>query len=468
LFIGYSFGDFDQIQGRIGQAARGPEPSRGRISRARAYSSSVRPRFVIAAILPLAIVAVVAGETRSPERGPGGRAPNGPLFAVAHDGTGRWLVRVDPLTLHPGGRRVPLPEPVEGWARAPAGSRLAVVTDHGSTMRFVDVERMRALGRLEAGSRGAVAAVAWPRRDRIWLVLAAPGCCATGTTTVVTVDPVRRLVIARRRLAAGLIRVATTRDGPVLLLAPSATIGLATVATVDARGRVDLVPLGVSGGRVPTDGAPSVMRVRRPGLAVDPDRRYAYVLLPRPEVVEVDLRRRRVDHHSLSAQRSLVDRLRDLLEPRAEARPLVGPERAATWLPPGLLAVSGRDAHVSWGPDGALEQASRPAGLHLIDTARWRVYTVDEHAAAFQAANGLILTTPPGRGLVAYRPDGRRGFHLLENRRVDVAGTAGALAYVRADGDRSLHVVDLADGRVIAVAADSSPRPLLAAPGPWD
>jgi hypothetical protein len=428
-------------------------------------------RLIAAAIVPLATVAV-AIQIWSSESGPDVmRVPGGELVAVARDGAHRVLVRVDPLSLRPrrGSGRVRLRKPIEGWARAPVDSRFVVVTDRGSRLRFLDLDRMRAVGRLDTGARGAVAAVDWPRRDRMWVVLAAPGCCALGTTTVVTVDPVRRRLIARRRLAAGLTRIAATPDGPVLLLAPSATIGPATLATVDARGRVAHVVVdGVSAGVLPSAGAPFVVRVRRPGLAVDPRRHRAYLLPARPEVVEVDLRLRRVQYHPLSPRRSLVDRLRELLEASAEAEPSVGSERAATWLSPGLIAVSGRDAHVTWHPNGALAQLSRPAGLHVIDSEQWRVRTLDEHAAGFRAANGLLLTTEPS-GLTAYRPDGRRAFHLLEDRRVELVAIAGSLAYVRTDHARSLDVVDLADGQVVATGADPSPRPLPdAAAGPWD
>ncbi|MDQ4054049.1 MAG: hypothetical protein M3237_15290, partial [Actinomycetota bacterium] len=66
----------------------------------------------------------------------------------------------------------------------------------------------------------------------------------------------------------------------------------------------------------------------------------------------------------------------------------------------------------------------------------------------------------------AYAPDGRAVLRVLGDRRVEVAGTAGSLAYVRAPPSRALHVVDLERGRV--TVAPARPRLLLEdAPRAW-
>ena len=92
----------------------------------------------------------------------------------------------------------------------------------------------------------------------------------------------RETSAGRRRLAGRLARVAASPDGPVLLLAPSALIGPSRLATVDAGGAVEQVPLdGVSAGPMPTELVPSVERVRTPALAVDSHgRRPPGVLAP--------------------------------------------------------------------------------------------------------------------------------------------------------------------------------------------
>ena len=385
-----------------------------------------------------------------------------PILALTRD---EWLVRLDPRSLRPlRGDRVRLREPIDGWARSPDGAGLVIATERASRLRFFDVARMGALGGVRSQARGLVAAIAWPRKDRLWLVVATPGCCATGTTTVVVVDPVRRRVVATRRLDGGLTRVAATPHEAVLLLAPRSTIGAATLATVDDAGGVATLPLDVSAGLLPTEGVPFILRAREPGLAVDARRRRAYVLPGRPEVLEVDLRARRAQYHRVTAATSLLDRLHDVLEPRAEAQQAVGPIRSATWMPPDRIALSGRDSHVSWQPDGAVRHVARPAGLQVIDTGDWRVRTLDRRAAGFRAAHGLLLTD--GEGLTAYDRDGHEAFHVLEGRRVELVATAGSLAYVREGGVH--HVVDLAAGRVESTSRRQWPRLLLdPAPGPW-
>jgi hypothetical protein len=208
--------------------------------------------------------------------------------------------------------------------------------------------------------------------------------------------------------------------------------------------------------------------VRRPALAVDPRGRRAYVLPAAAQVVEIDLERRRVRHHWLRVRRPLLERIRDLLEASATAAPLVGPVRNAAWLGHGRIAVAGYDAHVWRRPTGAVEQATHPAGLRMIDTRDWSVRTLDENATAFHAAAGLLLTSGPDkRGIAAYRHDGRRAFQLLDDRPVEIAATTGALALVRAGSAPSVQIVDLTRGRVIATLATLRLLPERA-PGPCD
>jgi hypothetical protein len=432
----------------------------------------VRPRHALLAIAiaSIVLIAVLAREDTIPDGAPA--ASSAPLLGVAHDGGARWLVRVAPVSLLPlPGRRLRLDAPLEAWALSPDGSRLAAVTDGAAVLRLMDVERMRALGRLRTRARGSPAAVVWTRPNRLWIVLALPGCCALGSTTVVTVDTVARRVVARSRLAGGLARVAASPDGPVLLLAPSGVIGPARLATVDAAGAVAQLPLdGVSAGVMPTEGVPFVEHVRSPALAVDAGRRRAYVVSSRPHAVEIDLRRRRVHNHRLVPRTSLLDRLRELLEPAAAASPRVGPVRSAAWIGAARMAISGYDAHIVWRGDGGVDAGSRPAGLRVIDTRDWSVRTLDEEATAFDAAAGVLLTRGPGgRGLAAYSPDGRGRFHVLDDRHVEIVATSGSLAYVRTRPDRALRVVDVARGRVIGTSAPGRARLLLeSGPAGWD
>jgi hypothetical protein len=163
------------------------------------------------------------------------------------------------------------------------------------------------------------------------------------------------------------------------------------------------------------------------------------------------------------AQASLLDRLRELLEPSAAAASAeVGAVRRAAWIGDGRIALSGYDADAVWRPDGSVEGERRPAGLHVIDTRDWSVRTLDERASSFVAATGLLLTSGPGgRGLAAYSPEGRDTFHVLGDRHVEVVATAGSLAYVRAPPEPALQVVDVTRGRVIGTSAPGQATLLL-------
>jgi hypothetical protein len=411
----------------------------------------VRARYAYGAIALVCGVALVTGAGLEMTSGGGPASRPAVLLGVAHEAGVHKLVRVAPLSLRPlPGRGLPLQGPPAAWALSPDDRRLAAVTDRGSALELIDVERMRTLGRVRTPARGSPAAVIWPRRDRLWIVLN-----ASGTTTVVTVDPIAQWVLARRRLAGGLARVAASPDGPVLLLAPPAVIGPAWLATVDAAGAVAQVPLdGVSAGLMPTELAPSVERMRMPALAVDPDGRRAYVVSSRPYAVEVDLRQRRVSGHRLAAEPSLADRLRELLEPSAAAYAEVGPVRNAAWMGAGRIALSGYDGDAVWRSDGGVEGERRPAGLHVIETGDWSMRTLDERASDFVATAGLLLTSGPEvRGLTAYSPDGDERFHVLDGRHVEIVASAGSFAYVRTPPEPALQVVDLERGRVIGTSA---------------
>ena len=411
----------------------------------------MRRRYACAGVALVCGAAFVSGAGL--ETTPGGAPAVRPvlLLGVADDDGRRELVRVSPVSLRPlPSRRMRMQGPLRAWALSPDDRWLAAVTGRGSVLRLIDAERLRTVGRVRTSARGSPAAVVWPRRDRLWIVLTASG----GATTVITVDAIAHRVLARRRLAGGVVRVAASPGGPVLLLAPTSVIGPAWLATVDAGGAVQQVPLdGVSAGLMSTAAASSVERVRTPGLAVDPDARRAYVVASRPYVLEVDLQRRRVSGHRLVARTSLADRLRELLEPSAAAAARVGPVRDAAWIGAGRIALSGYDGDAVWRSDGAVEDERRPAGLHVIDTRDWSIRTLDERASAFEAAAGILLISGPDGGLAAYSPDGGERFRVLDGRRVEIVASAGSFAYVRTPPDPALHVVDLVRGRVIGTSA---------------
>lgn len=431
----------------------------------------MRTRAVAAGIA--AVAALIAATAIAERDGVEPAASERPIPLIGVDEASR-LMRLEPSSLRPAGHAtVALGAAPAAWAFSPDRSRLLVAAD--ARLHVVDLERMRTASEIPIRERGSVAAIAWPHRDRATVVLAESGCCAAGATTILTVDPLQRRIVARKRLAAGLTRVAEVGAELVLLLAPPEMVGPASVATVDAAGRIDEVRLnGPSAGVMTTQEAdvPAIVHTRRPGLAVDPRRRRAYVLPATSEVVEVDLATRAVRSHRLTPRRALLDRLRDLFQPAAQARPVVGATetrpivgsvRSARWLGNGRIAVAGYDADVELRASGALHAVNRPAGLRVIDTRRWRVHTIHDEATGFRVAGDVLIPVIPGAaGLAAYHPNGRPAFRGLG----ELTATAGPLAYVRATGE--LHVVDLTKRRIVATTRAKPPRLLTpGAPHPW-
>ena len=113
----------------------------------------------------------------------------------------------------------------------------------------------------------------------------------------------------------------------------------------------------------------------------------AYVIGAGEPFAEVDLAAMTVAYHGAGAgSRSL-------------AKAVNGPERTATWLGNGLIAVTGSDAHsVVGAKDGqSFEHVWwTPAGLTLVDTKDWSSRLIDPNATSVEVANGLLLATGPG------------------------------------------------------------------------
>ena len=210
-------------------------------------------------------------------------------------------------------RAVGRPLPLAGassWSFSPDRSVLAAGTDGTAALTFVDVRRMRELGFVKLGASGRVAATWWVDASRLVAVV-------TGArVSVVVVDPSARRVLSRRGLGATtLLKIGGTSDELVLLLAPSASIGPARLALVDGAGRVrfidvDQVSAGAARPVWEESAGPAFVRVVEPGLAVDGERRRAYVVPPAGDVAEVELESGHVVYHALSDPVSSPGRLR--------------------------------------------------------------------------------------------------------------------------------------------------------------
>jgi hypothetical protein len=184
---------------------------------------------------------------------------------------------------------------------------------------------------------------------------------------------------------------------------------------------------------------------RVPGLAVDAAGRRAFVVAP-GVVGEVRLDDLAVSYHRLERQTSLLDRVRDWLEPAAEAKDATGPVRTALRLPGGKLAVAGQ-------------------GVRIVDTRSWRVREIDARADALRMADGLLLASGPD-GVAAYDTRGRERFRVLAGKAAWVDQAYGGRAYVTEAGVDGDLVVELATGRVFA-RRPSVPWLLAAPAGSW-
>jgi hypothetical protein len=431
-----------------------------------------------------------------PGPAPPARSPNRVLGVVWHGDPAKataslgWL-DARSLRERPG-RRLALGQHGVGWAVAPDQS-LALFAGGGDSndgrLLVIDPRRLRRLGTIRLPSRrwDWPHASSWLGRSRVLLV----GSGATerpdgqnlNATVVTVVDPLARRLVAQRTLPGELLASGRLPDGLVLLLGPPKGIGPARLAVVDARGRARTVPLPAiaAGFQEPADWNASDASSRRvqPGLAVDPDRRRAFVVAAGTRVAEVDLGGLGVAWHLLEPRPGLLGRLAAWLLPAAEAKSVHGPVRMAAWLGDGLLAVWGQDESKPVPRGATVEQWLRPAGLQLVDTRTWRATTIHPDASGAVLAGGSLLAFgrllgPPAdpdtdrpihqtHGLTVFGPGDRRPVHLFGTRQVNWLQVSGGRAYVdltpsieRYSGpdpqatDRVVAVVDLQTARVLA------------------
>jgi hypothetical protein len=399
-----------------------------------------------------------------------GDARTTPLVGVTWGSNVTWstrggeLVRVDPDYFRPlPGPRLELGMHGYSWSYSPDRSRL-VLGGFGFGLRFVDLERFEHVGDLRERRRGGlIVAVSWPTPRRVLAVVQERW--GAGELTLAVVDPVTRTLLEWRPLSvsAGAVRAAGSRLGLALLLSSERvprrdSLGPARLLFIDARGVARSVVLGriPAGERTVRRGSSRpVLRFVQPGLTLDRAGRRAFVVGGGAPVAEIDLSTMRVSYHEPSEPISLFGRLRNWLEPAAQAKgETEGPTREVRWLDHGQLAVSGFDARG--------EKRSMARGLKLIDTRTWVVRTLDRGAADFVAPPRLLLaygcchrTGDASLGLTAYDESGRTLWHRFGRTSVHVVQAGDRRAYVRLEatwrGRRPpwVAVVDLRGGKVL-------------------
>jgi hypothetical protein len=327
-----------------------------------------------------------------------------------------FISRLDPATLRPRGRRARVGEFHDTWSLSPDGRYVALGTGgQGRGITIYDLARMKRVRAVRTGI--AAQGLAWVTPRRLVAILQA--------NRLAVVDPAAGMVLRSRSLArdesgctsAAVAKSAVAAGRGLLVMLRGRRGAASRLLDVDAEGRVRSVtlPRGTSWG------------CGRSGLAIDAERKRAFVVSRDSEVAEVELSTMTTDYHAVAGA------------PLRAALP-----REVSWLDGGNLVVSGRDA------------AGRPAGVSIIDTATWTNRVIDPAAGMARAANGLVLTYDGDRvalgraragGLAAYRADGRRLFRVLHGTQVNALEHAGARAY--AVSERAVSTVDLATGRVV-------------------
>ncbi len=343
----------------------------------------------------------------------GGAASGQRVLGIDSTVLGMQLAWYDPVTLAKlPGRTVSLANHDASWSFSPDGTRLVLGSEGAAHLRFVDVRHMRTTGNLALRS-GPPGAVTWLRANRL---------LATGRKAVSVVDP-QGLRVVRRTMLPGVVDGDAARlpDGLALPLGQDVNgFAPAKVAVVDAEGHVRSVTLDrISIGLYHADGQ---YEVRRPGFAVDPATRRAFVVGSDYTIAEVDLRSLVVSYHG-GASRSL-------------AKVLPGPVRNARWLGNGLLAVGGIDS-------------IRRDGLRIVDTRDWSTRAVDAESVDLTLADGVLVGSAPfvPPDIAVFGMDGvlRYRFELQTGERFNVFGRYGYVCR----GENLSRIVELATGSTL-------------------
>jgi hypothetical protein len=129
----------------------------------------------------------------------------------------------------------------------------------------------------------------------------------------------------------------------VLLLAPWEGIGTLRLAVIGGKGMTTTRIPGFVGGWESEQKDDEVRtRQRIPALVIDEVGRRALVVFG-GAVAEVSLSDLSVRQHALSQPVSLLGRLRNWIEPTAQAKLVDGPWRNGAWIGDGVFAISGED-----------------------------------------------------------------------------------------------------------------------------
>ena len=333
----------------------------------------MRLGLVLVALALAGVVAACSGgdQEAEPTFSP---APRGTVLGIVwQEDDSTLLRRLSRASLAPSSQAVKLGHNGGAWSFSPDESLVALAGAAPLEIRIVDVRRMRLdqvlpLPRDFARSpeEPAVTSLAWPTERRI-LVLVEWGAWSHA---LVVIDPFERRVVSREAIEGTLVVQARTHEGLALLLAPVGHIGPARLLLVDSAGDQRSIALAhVPAGLETIDPHRSVQRLAIPALAVDPTGARALVVPAAGPVAEVDLASGRVRYHDVHEPVSLLGRLRNWLEPAAEAKTAEGSERQA---------VVGRRDRLRYPARTLTQRRERRARvLPRVDRERWNREALD-------------------------------------------------------------------------------------------
>jgi hypothetical protein len=423
-------------------------------------------RSLVAALL----VAVGVGSNSADPLRPAGRGETPrTVLGILWNDTGLLkptLTELKPLNLDPVGHQVPLRIGAgSATAFSPDGSRLAIGTAHPG-IQMIDPRGMKGVGFVKLGGIGWVTFLSW-HGGTLFAVVS-----DDTHATALVVDPRGEQVVQRHRLNRLFITAAESAGGIVVLTSPRQGIGPIELTVLGETGAESVAIDGISGG-TETESDEEGFRARQavPGLAIDEEARRALVVSGGRNVAEVSLGNLAVEYHELSEPVSLIGRLRNWLEPTAEAKLIEGPQRKAASLGNGLVAITGADYATVDDEHGNPTVEVRAAGLSLIDTSDWSIRVLDDETSDFTLFDSTLLAygdtswsdaSQSSIGLHGYDLRGREIFHVLKGTKVDWIEASGDLAYVFVD-DRRRIVVDAVSGRRLGRA--EAPKSLSLVPG---